>query len=178
MDEDAPQGQSSPSPSPAGKVLRTDPGQDQGGILREKKRLSPKQQQTNWHFFTPNNNRQPAAPQSARNASPRRDPKTDPRLESPRNPMLAAPSRHRKKGQQAQDFLAALKHHGADKGDKLYGDESKEDDQKQQEKRAFTFKNYDVEPEQGTDANQQGPPSPKKGTKAPADVKTDSDGKV
>merc|ERR1719319_2193886 len=146
MDEDAPQGQSSPSPSPAGKVLRTDPGQDQGGILREKKRLSPKQQQTNWHFFTPNNNRQPAAPQSARNASPRRDPKTDPRLESPRNPMLAAPSRHKKKGQQAQDFLAALKRVGAPKDQKNLNEaKSDEDEQKDNNKgAAFTFDQYDI----------------------------------
>lgn len=95
----------SPSPSPSGKVLRTDPGQDQGGILREKKRLSPKQQTK--HFFQ-SSRTSPTHPHSARNASPRRDPKTDPRLESPRNPMMAAPSRHKKKGKEIFDKLLRL----------------------------------------------------------------------
>merc|ERR550525_39858 len=100
MDDDPPDAIPSPSPSPAGRqVLRTDPGQDQGGILREKKRQSPKQQRS---FFASPSPLQPihnesltpnkGHPQSARNASPRRDPKSDPRIESPRNPLLAAPS--------------------------------------------------------------------------------------
>merc|ERR1719319_1677753 len=149
MDEDVQPAQRSSSPN--GKVLRTDPGQDQGGILREKKRLSPKQQQKPrepWAFFPTSNKNAavPAAPQSARNASPRRDPKSDPRLESPRNPMLAAPSRHKKKGQQAQDFLAALKRVGAPKDQKNLNEaKSDEDEQKDNNKgAAFTFDQYDI----------------------------------
>lgn len=81
--------------------------------------------------------------------------------------MLAAPSRHKKKGQQAQDFLAALKRVGAPKDQKNLNEaKSDEDEQKDNNKgAAFTFDQYDTgnKRSQTTDDVPQGaPPSPNK----------------
>merc|ERR1719285_1435229 len=91
---------------------QTDPGQDQGGILREKKRLSPKQkgfpslkqsvidkkespQVENYE----SNTTSPPRPSAELivTTSERKQLKPDPRRESPRNLANAAPIRQRKK---------------------------------------------------------------------------------
>eukprot|EP00495_Collosphaeridae_sp_1-RS-2012_P005912 TRINITY_DN537_c0_g1_i1.p1 TRINITY_DN537_c0_g1~~TRINITY_DN537_c0_g1_i1.p1 ORF type:complete len:308 (-),score=26.59 TRINITY_DN537_c0_g1_i1:241-1164(-) len=96
-----------------GSPFQTDPGQDQGGILREKKRLSPNPK----GYASPKHmtigNAINTSPQKYRDelnipssASPpefivkageRNNVKSDPRRESPRNLAYAAPIRQRKK---------------------------------------------------------------------------------
>jgi len=99
------------SPS-SGRTFQTDPGQDQGGILREKKRLSPTQtgsspkRNTIFNIFK---NQTPLMEDHMRNITlskpstglipktPEQKLKSDPRRESPRNPLNAAPIRQSKK---------------------------------------------------------------------------------
>jgi cell division cycle 14 len=109
-------------PTIPGSPFRTDPGQDQGGILREKKRLSPRQK----GFPSPTlisigNNVNNQSPQQedieTRIISSSRPPpdllsrspekqnfKHDPRRESPRNPANAAPIRQSKKTAKSTAF--------------------------------------------------------------------------
>merc|ERR1719419_1104547 len=95
--------------------FQTDPGQDQGGILREKKRLSPKQKgfpspkhssmgnamyqkssQTQDNEISNTSVARPPPELIARTAETKKM-KPDPRRESPRNPANAAPIRQSKR---------------------------------------------------------------------------------
>jgi len=95
--------------------FQTDPGQDQGGILREKKRLSPKQKgfpspkhssmgnaiyqkssQTQDNEISNSSGARPPPELIARTAETKKM-KPDPRRESPRNPANAAPIRQSKR---------------------------------------------------------------------------------
>jgi len=94
--------------------FQTDPGQDQGGILREKKRFSPKQMvfstPKNFSFCNALNTESPEKEDNASSSAstsracqefvaktPDRKLRPDPRRESPRNPANAAPIRQSKK---------------------------------------------------------------------------------
>jgi len=101
--------------------FQTDPGQDQGGILREKKRLSPKHMvfSSPKHFSfreAPNTESREKKENDSSSAStskpsqelvaktPERNKlKPDPRRESPRNPANAAPIRQSKKNGMTPD---------------------------------------------------------------------------
>jgi hypothetical protein len=89
-----------------GSRFQTDPGQDQGGILREKKRLSPRQKgfSSPKHISHSNhvNNQSPQqedkpAPELLARSPERKNSMPDPRRESPRIPANAAPIRQSKK---------------------------------------------------------------------------------
>jgi len=94
--------------SPGGR-FRTDPGEDQGGILREKKRLSPKKEGFSSPRHKGNASPQQEDTESKTVSTSRPKPelvvktpvknksKPDPRHESPRNAAHAAPVRQSKK---------------------------------------------------------------------------------
>jgi hypothetical protein len=98
-----------------GSRFQTDPGQDQGGILREKKRLSPKKnslgRMSSGNASPPQEDTESKTVSTSRPRSDlvvmtpiKNQPKIDPRQESPRNAAHAAPIRQRKKNVTGADF--------------------------------------------------------------------------